>query len=187
MIGGPNGAGKTTAAPVLLHRVAGVTEFVNADAIAQQFTNLEPEPAAIAAGRDMLARLRELAEKQISFGFETTLASRSFAPWLRELIQTGYRFHLVYLWLPTSDIAVARVRARVLLRGHDVPEETIRRRYNLGLRNFFELYQPIARTWRVFDSSADGEPRPVAQRLTRGGPKVFDEAAWATIQQGASR
>ena len=186
MIGGPNGAGKSTAAPILLHRVAGVTEFVNADSIAGEMKPHEPEQAAIAAGREMLARLRELAEKRISFGFETTLSSRSFAPWLRSLIKTGYRFHLIYLWLPSADIAVARVRARVLMGGHNVPETAIRRRYNSGLRNFFELYPPIARTWRVVDSSGDGEPRPVAQRLARGGLKVFDAVTWSIIESGAS-
>jgi predicted ABC-type ATPase len=37
--------------------------------------------------------------------------------------------------------------------GHDIPEETIRRRYVAGLRNFFCLYQPLATTWRFYDNS----------------------------------
>jgi predicted ABC-type ATPase len=40
---------------------------------------------AIAAGKIMLTRLRELAASRESFAFETTLASRSFAPWIRSL------------------------------------------------------------------------------------------------------
>lgn len=47
----------------------------------------------------------------------------------------------MFLWLPSPDIAVARVAERVRLGGHDVPQATIRRRYRAGIRNFFELYQ----------------------------------------------
>jgi hypothetical protein len=43
------------------------------------------EGAALDAGRVMLTRLKEL---------NPTLASRTFAPWIRELKKTGYRFHL---------------------------------------------------------------------------------------------
>ena len=43
--------------------------------------------------------------------------------------EIGYQFHLVFLCLPDPDMAVARVAARVREGGHDVPEETIRRRY----------------------------------------------------------
>mgnify|MGYP003820613589 FL=1 len=101
----------------------------------------------------MHARVRELAEQRRDFAFETTLASRSLAPWLERLIAGGYRMHLVYLWLPSAELAVQRVRIRVQAGGHDVPEETVRRRYERGLRNFFGLYQRLAETWRMDDNS----------------------------------
>jgi len=138
VLAGPNGAGKSTAAPALLQGTLGVTEFVNADVIAQGLSAFDPDRVALAAGRIMLRRLQELARQGVSFAFETTLASRSFAPWIRELARTGYLFHLVFLWLPSADFAVQRVANRVRLGGHDVPEMTIRRRYHLGLYNFFQ-------------------------------------------------
>jgi predicted ABC-type ATPase len=125
VLAGPNGAGKSTSAPSILRDALGVDEFVNADDIARGLSDFEPERAAMAAGRIMLARLRELAQQRRSLAFETTLASRSFAPWLAELVRTGYQFHLVFLWLPSPDMAVARGAARVREGGHDVPEETI--------------------------------------------------------------
>jgi len=64
-------------------------------------------------------------------------------------MKQGYRFHLVFLLLPTADFALKRVRDRVRLGGHDVPEETVRRRYHRGMKNFFELYQPLATRWRL--------------------------------------
>src|ERR1051325_2348674 len=109
LIGGPNGAGKSTAAPEILHGVLKVTEFVNADVIARGLSAFAPESVALKAGKLMLLRLRELAEQRRDFGFETTLASRSFAPWVAELKKYGYKFHLFFLWLPNPEASVARV------------------------------------------------------------------------------
>src|SRR5262249_21869242 len=155
VLAGPNGAGKSTSAPSILRDALGVDEFVNADVIARGLSGFEPERAAMAAGRIMLARLRELARQRSSFAFDTTLASRSFPPSLADLIGTGYQFHLVFLWLPDAGMAVARVAARVREGGHAVPEETIRRRYEAGLRNFFSLYRPMATTWEFWDNSTE--------------------------------
>jgi predicted ABC-type ATPase len=57
IIAGPNGAGKSTAAPQLLRDYLGITEFVNADVIAQGLSAYNPEGTAIQAGRLMLARI----------------------------------------------------------------------------------------------------------------------------------
>src|SRR3989338_5067244 len=78
VIAGPNGAGKSTTAPSLLKGTLKVTEFVNADLIAQGLSGFKPEGAVFHAGRVMLERIHYLAEKRIDFAFETTLASRSF-------------------------------------------------------------------------------------------------------------
>ena len=106
ILAGPNGAGKSTAAPELLQGELSVREFVNADVIARGLSAFDPDGAAIAAGRVMLARLDELAHQRQSFAFETTLASRSFAPWLRDLRASGYAVHLFFLWLSSPELAV---------------------------------------------------------------------------------
>ena len=61
IIAGPNGAGKTTFARRFLSGERSVFEFVNADSIAQGLAPYAPEAAAVAAGRMMIARLRELS------------------------------------------------------------------------------------------------------------------------------
>lgn len=162
VIGGPNGAGKTTAAPVLLHDSLGVTTFVNADLIARDLSASDPAQVAFEAGRVMLRRLNALAADRASFAFETTLASRSFAPWLQDRRRDGYDVDVVFLWLPTADLAVARVQDRALRGGHDVPEETIRRRYKSGLRNFLNLYRQVATSWRFYENTEPTGPRLVA-------------------------
>src|SRR5579883_3459786 len=112
VLAGPNGAGKSTAAARVL-RALGVGEFVNADVIAQGLSGFAPERVAMAAGRIMMQRLKELAAARASFAFETTLASRAFAPWLTDLKAGGYQMHLVFLWLPGAEVAMDRVAERV--------------------------------------------------------------------------
>lgn len=183
ILAGPNGAGKSTAAPDLLQDTLDVTEFVNADMIAQGLSAFEPERMALAAGRIMLRRLRDLARQRVSFAFETTLSSRSFAPWIRELLQTGYTFHLVFLWLPSVDFAIQRVANRVRLGGHDIPEDTIRRRYLAGLRHFFALYQPLATSWRLYDNSSPTGSRLIASGRQTTVTAIRDTATWRHLIQ----
>ncbi|MGP0066161.1 MAG: AAA family ATPase [Isosphaeraceae bacterium] len=182
VLAGPNGAGKSTAAPLILKETLGIAEFVNADVIARGLSGFEPERAALAAGRIMLARLRDLARHRVSFAFETTLASRTFAPWIADLIRSGYQFHIVFLWLPSADLAVARVAARVQEGGQDVPEETIRRRYEAGVSNYFRLYQPMTKTWKLCDNSSAGNLTLIASGEARITRIVADSSAWEKIQ-----
>jgi len=147
-----------------------VHEFVNADTIARGLSEFNPGGAAIEASRVMLRRLRHLTEQRLDVAFETTLASRSFAPWIRELKTSGYDFHLFFISLPTPEVAIDRVRSPVQRGGHSVPEETIRRRFDAGLRNFFELYKPLATTWRF----SDNEHPPGLRVIARGGKGLED-------------
>jgi predicted ABC-type ATPase len=186
VLAGPNGAGKSTVAPALLHGTFAVHDFVDADVIARGLSAFEPESVAIAAGRVMLARLRELAGQRVSFAFETTLASRTFAPWLRDRKVSGYEIHMLFLWLPSAEFAVDRVADRVRAGGHDVPAETVRRRYRAGLHNFFSLYEPLASAWKLYDSSGL-KPALIAERLEAQPVRVYDEAVWTLVKhQGAT-
>src|SRR5258708_34486705 len=182
LLAGPNGAGKSTAAQDLLRGALHVDEFVNADVIARGLSAFKPEDAAIAAGRVMLARLKELAAQRRNIAFESTLASRTFAPWIRELRKTGYRFHLFYFWLPSAEDCIRRVRERKSLGGHFVPEEEIRRRYGRGIHNLFELYIPIADNWSVFDNTQKPR-RLIATGRLEQQPAVMHRRYWDTLKK----
>ncbi len=183
VIAGPNGAGKSTTAPSLLNGTLKVADFVNADLIAQGLSGFMPEGAAFHAGRVMIERIHYLAKKRIDFAFETTLSSKTFAPWIADLCKTGYEFHLVFLWLPSEDFAVARVAERVSMGGHDVPEATIRRRYHVGIKNFFKLYRPLADTWFFYDNSGGGNPRLLAYGEKEKSLVVNDPLLWHNINE----
>jgi predicted ABC-type ATPase len=181
VLAGPNGAGKSTMAGPLLSGAFGVDQFVNADTIATGLSGLRPEQSAFAAGRIMVRRVKELGAQKADFGFETTLASRSFAPWLRGLKASGYVLHLLYLWLPSADMAVMRVQQRVRLGGHNVPEETVRRRYRRGLRNFFTTYQELADHWRFLDNST--VPRLLAEGSGTRVETLRDVQQWTLLRK----
>lgn len=178
ILAGPNGAGKSTLAPFLLRDWLGLTEFVNADVIASGLSAFEPERAAFEAGRVMLRRLRELVAQNKSFAFETTLATRSYATWLRQLVQEGWHVNLVFIWLDSPELAVQRVAARVAAGGHDIPEATIRRRYDKGIRNFFTLYQELAETWAVYDNSNSAQAVMLAKGRRKQAQIVLHEEQW---------
>ena len=181
VLAGPNGAGKSTVAPFLLRDALAVTAFVDADVIARGLSAFSPQTVAIEAGRIMLARLEDLARRRETFGFETTLASRSFAPWLRARQAEGYDIYLVFLWLPSSDLAIARVAERVARGGHAVDASVIRRRYNAGLRNLFELYLPLTSAWQMYDTSTLGPPRLLAVGRGDETTHVAQADRWSAI------
>ena len=130
----------------------------------------------------MLARLHELAAARTTFAFETTLASRSFAPWIRRLVDEGYEFHLVFFWLPSADVAIQRVASRVRAGGHNVPAETIRRRYTAGIANFFGLYAPLATSWRLLDNTLGGASL-IASGQGGDAVRVLNQTTWSLFEE----
>ncbi len=183
VIAGPNGAGKSTLAPALLRDTLNIPEYVNADTIAEGLSAFAPEDASFDAGRVMLGRLHDLAEEGKDFAFETTMASRFYAGWLNRLrADSGYRVNIIFLWLDDVELAIARVAARVRAGGHDIPEGTIRRRYDRGLRNFLELYLPVADEWSIRDTSFR-QSVEIARYTEETGRTIFDEEKWKRIKK----
>ena len=70
-------------------------------------------------------------------------------------VQLGYHVELFFLSLASVDMAVQRVAERVLQGGHNIPEATIRRRFDAGKRLFVEVYQPLVDEWILYDNAGD--------------------------------
>lgn len=181
LIAGPNDAGKTTFARDYLPNEVGCIEFINNDLIAAGLAPLQPDRAHLRAGRIVISELNQLAKNLADFGFETTLAGRTYAAFLKELREAGYAVHLYYLWLPDVELDIQRVAERVRQGGHDVPVEDIRRRYQRSLVNFFQLYRPLATTWAIIDNSGD-QPRVVV-RYNDKQEEVLDTRFYQMMQQ----
>jgi predicted ABC-type ATPase len=153
VIAGPNGAGKTTFATEFLPDFVHCKEFLNAYLIAAGLSPFAPETQNVRAGRLLLERIGELAKQRADFGFETTLTGRTYVKLLSDMKASGYRVMLFFLWLPSAELAVARVANRVKQGGHNVPPDDIRRRYAEGVRNLLRLYRPILDSWWLYDAS----------------------------------
>ena len=178
---GPNGAGKSTHADAILAAL-GIETFVNADYIARGLSGRNTDVVAFEAGRIMLKRLHQLGEAGADFAFESTLASRTFAPFIRKLKTQGYAVAIYYFSLTNAQLAIRRVKLRVALGGHDVPSDVIKRRFGRSLNNLFNLYAPLADEWTLFDNSASPQALTVAaksaDRLT-----ITETKTWLKLQK----
>ena len=153
IIAGPNGAGKTTFAQEFLPREAECPIFVNADLIAAGLSPFAPGAADIRAGRLMLQEIASHVRRGENFAFETTLSGRRYVREISRWQRMGYLVKMVFLLLPDVAIAIERVRVRVKQGGHHIPEDIIRRRYQMGWKNFQEVYKDLVDAWVLYDNS----------------------------------
>lgn len=137
------------------------------------------EAAGFKAGRIMLQEIRSRAAQAEDFGFETTLAGRAYLPVLQDLKRRGYSTHIFFLWVPSVDLCLSRIRARVLRGGHNVPEVEVRRRFQRSISNFMNTYRELADNWTLFDNSVL-PPNPVA-RKEEGSLLVIHERLYNEI------
>ncbi len=170
IIAGPNGAGKTTFAREFLPHYAHCRNFINADLIAEGVSPFDPEAAAFRAGRLLLGEIEGYVRRGVDFGFETTLSGKTYLNLFGRLRKHGYAIQVFFLWVPSPEVALSRVRERVIGGGHDVPEPVIRRRFDRSLKNFFVHYRQLANSWTLFDNSGE---RPIVVALAREGDIVI--------------
>ena len=153
IISGCNGSGKTTASYSVLPEMLELSEFVNSDEFAKGFSPFNPGKASILASRYMIAKIRYLLARKKDFGIETTLATRTLLKTVKIAQSVGYTVTVLYFWLNSPELAIERVKARVAAGGHNIPEETIRRRYRVGINYFFNDYSQLCDRWILADNS----------------------------------
>lgn len=167
VIGGCNGAGKTTASFTMLPEILDCAEYVNSDEIARGLSPFDPSLASIKATKVMLERIQELLERKVTFGVETTLSTKTLAKILVHAKELGYTINLVFFWLSMPELAIERVALRVKSGGHDIPTDTILRRYGNGIDNLFNVYMSIVDYWIIIDNSGK-----CGTLVAEGGVKV---------------
>lgn len=185
MIAGPNGAGKTTTAMSFISSEM-IDEFLNADEIARGLAPLHPENMALTASKLMLKRFKELLDANKTFAFETTGSGTNYIKHLKEAQAKDYEVHLMFLWLPSSDLAVERVANRVRQGGHNIPEDTIRRRYFAGIKNLIKHYLPLANRALILDNSIAGTEKIIAKKHIDHYLKIEEPNIWKELQEVAN-
>ena len=183
IVSGCNGSGKTTASYSLLPEMLECTQFVNSDEFAKGLSPYEPEKVPLQASRYMLMKIKYLFRKRKDFGIETTLATRTLLKMVRKAQEEGYFVTVIYFWLESPEKAMERVKARVAKGGHNIPVETIIRRYYTGLKYLFNDYMKICDRWILADNSHPPF-KVVAEGFKETGEVlVRDEATFARIRE----
>jgi predicted ABC-type ATPase len=181
IIAGCYGAGKTTASFTILPEILNCKEFVNADEIAKGLSPFQPEKVSIEAGRIMLQRINELLNSEENFAFETTLVTKSYRSKIFLAKKKGYTVTLLFFWLRNIDLAIERVRTRVIEGGHYIESEIIRRRYINGIKNLFEIYLPIADEIMIFDNS-EGKHDLIAEKTIQSELEVLNKVKFNQLK-----
>jgi predicted ABC-type ATPase len=104
---------------------------------------------------------RKLLERKATFTFETVMSHPGKVELLEEAQRAGYRTYLYYVATDDPEINVSRVRNRVGLGGHPVPEEKIVSRYHRSLGLLMEAIKYTNRAY-IFDNSTDNADRKLA-------------------------
>ena len=179
IISGCNGSGKTTASYTLLPEMLECNQFVNSDEFAKSLSPFNPSEASVSASRYMLQKIYYLLGNHMDFCVETTLATRSLMGIINDAKSRGYTISILYFWLKSPELAIARVKSRVEAGGHNIPENVVRRRYYMGLNYFFETYAPVCDRWLLADNSVS--PFIVVAEGSSSGIKVKDKERYDTI------
>lgn len=165
----------------MLPELLDCSEFVNSDEFAKHLSPFAPESAYITASRLMLRKVQYLFDRRQDFCIETTLATRSLLKMVRKAREIGYYVTVLYFWLESPDIAVERVALRVKAGGHDIPEETIRRRYYMGLNYLFRHYLHACDKWILCDNSQP--PFRILAEGTRKGFAILDRERYRQVRE----
>ncbi|MFC3559546.1 zeta toxin family protein [Pedobacter jamesrossensis] len=173
IISGCNGAGKTTASFTVLPEMLNCKEFINADEIAKGISPFRPESVAIQAGKIMLSRIEDLMNQNADFAIETTLTTKSYLNTIKIAKTKGYKITLLFFWLNDVELAIERVRTRVLEGGHNIAVDVIRRRYLKGIENLSK-FTSVSDYWLLIDNSA-GTPLFIADGNLEQEITIFDD------------
>jgi predicted ABC-type ATPase len=113
---------------------------------------LDPSAGAIKAGRLLLSEVRNSMDRHETFALESTLSGKTYVRIFQRALSLGYDLELHYLWLSNVEQAIARVRRRVRMGGHNVPTADIRRRFKRSLTHLLDDYLPLATRWAIWDN-----------------------------------
>ena len=181
IIAGANGSGKSTISKVFLP-AEGVV-YVNPDDIARELCPQKPEAVRIAAGREALRQISDFVGRGVSFAVESTLSGSAYVKALRRAKELGYKTSIIYTFVDSPDVCIARIAARVRKGGHYIPDADVRRRYTRSKKNFWNLYAPIVDYWTLL-YNGDAQVVMVARKDNGYGTAVFSDSLFQLFKEG---
>ena len=155
IIAGPNGSGKTTLAKELVKedKIA----FLNADEIAKK----RSDKFGIKSGRILLTKLDELLATGQTVVLESTISGVYHFGVMERAKRLKYEIIFIYIFLDSVEQNLPRIKQRVAVGGHDVPETDVRRRYERSMSNFWPTALRASH-WELY-YNGENNFEPIAQ------------------------
>lgn len=157
LVGGINGAGKTTlvSEPSVSQLIGDVLQL-NPDDLARQLAAKSdgPENHDLAAAQLVEEKVRTAIEHGDSVLVETVLSTSKYRMHVEYAQGIGFQVHLIYVGVPTVELAIHRVSDRVAVGGHGVPEEKIRSRWKRSHDQLRWFAKRVDRFWIFSNASA---------------------------------
>lgn len=123
--------------------------------------NKKPSPYDAALAADFIRH--QLLRKGETFTFETVLSHSSKIEFLKQSLNMGYLNYLYFICTVDPAINIERVKQRVHLGGHAVPEDKIIKRYSESLELLASII-PLCHRVYLFDNSSENRSiEPVAE------------------------
>lgn len=180
ILAGANGSGKSTISRELLP-AEGIV-YINPDDIARELNPISIEDAKISAGKETLVRTMHLLDERRSFAIESTLSGNAYVRVIEKAKSLGYRINIIYTYVDSPEVCIARIAGRVQKGGHNIPEEDVRRRYVRSLNNFNAIYAPLADYWLLV-YNGDRGARFVADCERDLGVNIFDQDEYRRFKE----
>jgi len=180
IVAGPNGAGKSTIADFLTANRS-ISRYINADVIARGMAAGEADGSDIGAGRVLLKLVKEAVSKRESFAFESTMSGLLWKNLIQEAQNIGYEVTICYVAVSSEDISLERIRQRVKEGGHNIPQDTVKRRYKKSLSRFLNSYRHKVDHWCFFDNS--GRDAMMIAACTKSNELIFEPEIWREYER----
>jgi len=182
IVSGPNGAGKTTFVKNTYLEYLERGHFLNADIYAEEMNSGDVGNVAVSAGKWFLAEFDARLQKGDSFIIETTLSGKSLLKKIQKARENGFLVRLIFLMISTPWLCDFRVKGRVALGGHNIPEKDIKRRYSRGLQNL-PVYTASVDEFELFQ--ANEIPVLIASKSKGASIQIHDSAWYDELMQMA--
>lgn len=175
LFAGVNGAGKSTLYGINHHK-----DFVRVntdEVVVQMGLDWRSADAQMKAAKVSIQTVQKCIQMGKSFNQETTLAGQTIKKQIKKIKEQGYQIHLYYVGIATPEIAIERVKHRVMRGGHGIPEEDIRRRYEVSLNNLKEVF-PLCDRVRIYDNTENFQVVLFKENDRIGLPLHEQEIKW---------
>lgn len=180
IIAGPNACGKSTTGSALVKDQFGLAA-IDPDVLARKYRSDFPELSDYSANLAAVIEAERRVWKALAAGksvaVETVLSSDKYIGAIEIARDRGYETIFYFVTVRSADIAVARVKERVRLGGHDVPEAKIRERWKRTHTNCASIFTKCDLAIAFDNSAAD----PLVVAIAEGHTVLWHSEASSVL------